>query len=133
MKFKALLFTYLILVMPVHCKADFKNNLKNHLAISQSLIQQNIGQVAKIAAGSLSMVTGSFIILHGASTIYKGPKDLDQRDLGAFIVVSSALSAMYCGYHTLNNACENKLNNAVKGLLQKAKAQLSRPQTNEQK
>lgn len=121
MNFKKLLVAYLIAGMPLYCTAEVNENLKARYKAAQIFVEQNYSKIAQITAGSLSLVGGSCVTLHGISTIFKMPKDFDQRDIGACIALASAISAIYCGYTTINNALDNKLNKAIKKILNKTK------------
>lgn len=121
MNFKNLLLAYLVAGMPIHCNATFKENVKDRYNKAQTFVQHNYHQIVKTAAGSLSLLGGSCVALHGINTIIKTPHDLDRRDMGAVLVLGSALSAMYCGYLTINTALDNKINTCVKSILARSK------------
>lgn len=121
MNFKKLLLAYLIAGMPMYCIANVKQNL----------VERNYYKIAQFTAGSLSIVGGGCVALHGISTIFKMPKDLDQRDIGARIALGSAISAIYCGYQTINDALDNKLNNTITNILAKCKALLRKEKINQ--
>lgn len=121
MNFKKLLVAYLIACMPLYCSANVKENLKDRYRTAQIFVECNSYKAAQITAGSLSLIAGSCVTLNGISTIFKMPKDLDQRDIGAGIALACAISAIYCGYSTINDAFDNKLNNAIKKFLNKTK------------
>lgn len=127
MNFKKLLVAYLIAGMPLYCTADVKENLKNRYRTAQIFVERNSYKAVQITAGSLSLIAGSCITLHGISTIFRMPKDLDQRDIGARIALGSAIAAMYCGYHTINDALNNKPNIMINNLIQQIKTQISKP------
>ena len=86
--------------------------------------------IAQATAGALTCGAGSIFTGLAVRSLYKEPKK--DTLIGVAIVCISAPAA-YCGYHTLNDALNNKPNEVIKDLFQKAKTLFQKLKANEQK
>ncbi len=121
MKLKSILLLFIILSSPLGIIANPINEaLKKCFTQAQTYVQQNKGTIAQTTAGILTFGAGSTLTVLTAHAIYTKPQD---RFIG-FIIGCFTVPAAYCGYHTLNDALNNKPNDLLKNLVQKAKAQL---------
>lgn len=130
-KLKALLLACTILGSTTPMMSNpTSQELRKSLIKARAYVTQNSGTIAQATAGTLTCGAGSILTGLAVQSLYKEPtKD---TLIGIAIVCISAPAA-YCGYHTLNDALNNKPNDFLKNLVQKAKAQFQKPKVNEQK
>ncbi len=124
MKFKALMFACTIL--------GFVNNGKADSKLDQILtyVKQNPAKAAQVTAGGVAFGAGSLFTVVVAGAMCSTPRD---RTFGSLGILGCTLSVAYSGFHTFNDVLNNKPKEALKSLVQLAKAQLQKPKMNEQK
>lgn len=131
MKFKSALFACIILCITSGIKADFKDNLTARFAQTLEFVQsEKTARSVKIGIGSQALAFSIFSLCEGIKFLNTCPYE---RTKSNYLRLFSIPTTIVASCYMLNDGLNNKPNEAIRSLIQKAKAQLQRPKVNEQK
>lgn len=126
MKFKELLLACVTLTVSLGIKADFKTRF----AEAKTFVQENPYQVAKIGISGHALAFSIFTLCDGIKFLYTCTYE---RTKSNYLRLFSIPTTIVASYYMLNDGLNNKPNETIKSLMQKAKQQLSKSSVNEHK
>lgn len=130
MKLKAILFACAVLGAIISSNANSKDDLKTHFAQVKTFVQENPYKIAKIAISGHALAFSIFSLCEGIKFLSTRPYERTKSNYLRLFFIPTTLVA---SYYMLNDGLNNKPNEAIRSLIQKAKAQLQRPKVSEQK